>query len=373
MGINRVFTGCLISFSCCVAWAFADYARGDDEGVIARIPLEFSTVGLCIPVDVGDRTIKCLLDPKVNLMFVDETLRPLLGDKIGQDFPAGHDVHASPQIALGGITCQATGVVCARLAEGLRDHVQGVIGSDVLANKTIRLDLNNNSLEILSPLKLDARTLGEPIHFHLNQFGSIVLPVQLMDMDAQNFVVDLQDPFSGSVRGNDLDNLIESGEGVPVGIAYDGAANEVALMTRISHLSIGPLRRRNIVLRKSSHSVGTLGRMLFEPYLVVIDFPGRVMYFKDQGVAEYVDRSDASGILLAQSPATHAVFVAAVLHESEAARNGIRRGDIVEAINGKPPTDERIHFLRTRADVILKLRRGQFTFEQRVNTSGIGD
>lgn len=241
-----------------------------------------------VPVRVGSRDYRFVLDTGSTVTVVDNSLRQFLGPRIGSDqmsVASGREIEAGFWSLLAARVgtlrftqdrCCCLDLTPAREASGC--DIRGVLGMDFLKRWIIRIDFDEGRLEFLNPGTPSVPERGEyiPITFDENNIACVSAVV---GNDATiPFRVDTGAAITGSLDGAILRRVIHYHEFQLTGDEKHaemggGFSSQVG---RLLWFSIGSFRHHN--LRFSSGASNVIGLGYLSRYRVTIDFPGARLY-----------------------------------------------------------------------------------------------
>lgn len=325
-----------------------------------------------LPVQLGQRPIRCMVDTGASLTGFDESLRDELGDLQGTqpiETPAGTksvEFFACPTARLGRESLNPDGpVVCvdlemARRASG--KDIRGVIGMDVLRTRRMQIDFDRGTLRFLNALPTDRSQLGEKVPLTFPRGGAPCCDVLLGEAVRKRFLLDTG-AHGISVEASVFDELVDEQQirsGTPfTSVTVAGAVQGGA--GRLTSLAVGPFQHAG--LRVVRLNTSTLGMRYLARFQVTFDFPGKALYLRPGERYSIPDLQATSGMTLSSS-GTEKV-IESVLPDGPADTAGLRPKDILVRIDGRNAADFdhfRLRELLTSEvgkQVPITVRRGQ--------------
>ena len=259
--------------------------------------------------------------------------------------------------------------------EGVDIH--GMVGFEVFRRFVTRIDYGNHTITLIDPKHFDPKDAGTPIPFVFN--GGLPEVQGSFEGIPANFDVDtgardeltLTAPF---VQAHDLrakhPKGVEAVEGWGVGGPSRG------YVTRDAELAIGPVKITDVVTSLSMQKKGAfasasyqgnIGGGVLKRFVVTFDYGHQIMYLKPlpQPVAD-VGSFDRSGMWI--NAVDQGMQVMDVTANGPAQEAGIRVGDVITQVDGKPATSIPVYELRRQwrdgkpgTVVKLTLKRGPGT------------
>ena len=221
--------------------------------------------------------------------------------------------------------------------------VAGVLGFDFIQRFVDEIDFDSGTLELFEPKDFDYEGKGDPVPMKLAGTTPVVT-VKLDSLQGEFRVdvgsgatVDLHTPFVNQhhlldAPGRALD--VTSG-------GFGGSFRTRA--RRMGSLKIGPYTLQSPIVGLSQAAsgaftsedyAGNLGNQILERFICTLDYENRVLYLQRGRRFAEPDVFPRSGVQLARFG--DRVEAYAVLPDSPAARAGVREGDEVVAIDGRP-------------------------------------
>jgi hypothetical protein len=223
------------------------------------------------------------------------------------------------------------------------DPPVGVIGYELLRRFTVRIDYHRRELTLWSPGTPAPADSGARTPLHL---GGRSMYVDASVGGAKGlFGVDTGDDgsvtlFAPFFKSHAIPVELPAQKVVKGGI---GGYSD-ALMTRTSDLAIGPyeIPRPLVVLNyvktgafASDRVAGNLGELVFRNLVITFDLPGRALFMKKAPEFGYDQPYFSTGAEIGLGD-KGVIGIAFVNPGSPAADAGLRAGDVVVAINGRP-------------------------------------
>lgn len=237
--------------------------------------------------------------------------------------------------------------------------IKGMAGYSAFKRFVTRIDYGKREITLIEPDHFDPKDAGTPIPFVFN--GNIPEVDGSFDGIPGRFEIDtgarsaltLTAPF---VRKHDLQGSHPHGVTAVDGWGVGGPAQ--AYVTRGKLLTLGPIRVPNVVtgfsLAKcgafaSTAYQGNVGGGILKRFVVTFDYTHHVMYLKPlAGPVADIGSYDRSGMWI--NAVQDGVRVMDVTAGGPVAHAGIKSGDVIIAVDGKPAAQIPLYDLR------LKLR-----------------
>jgi hypothetical protein len=242
--------------------------------------------------------------------------------------------------------------------------MQGILGADFISRFVVALDYHRMQMRLYESDKMIYDGPGTFIPFTLvNGFIRVNADVVLADSTRLrgNFVVDvgsalslaLSKPF---VEQNHLRDRVGPTVHRPSGRGVGGPA--MADVARIASLNIGGVAIKQPiaflygdsagVFSSNNAGDGNIGGDILRRFVTYFDYKGRTMILEPNEVTNEPFEADMSGLQLAVNRDGAGFTIDFVVTESPAGDLGMKKGDIVVAIDGKPADAAHLDALRTR-------------------------
>jgi len=268
-------------------------------------------------------------------------------------------------------------------------RLSGIIGYGLFAHYVVKIDYGARRVD-LYPFD-GYRYSGEgtilPLRIEKQHFY-VAARVRMPGRDPIDgeFMLDTGAPMT-SVAFNrpavERFRLLESLKGRIVDRSFAGLGGETAeILGRASELDLGDLRIPNLTVTFSQDTAGTLaskdfdgviGGELLRRFTVIFDSPHRRLILEKNGHFGDPFEHNMSGIAL-RAEGSHrrtSLRIHRIVAGSPAAEAGLREGDRLEAIDGRPAagfTLDQLYemFKREGREYVLDVRRGSVTLRTRV-------
>jgi len=231
----------------------------------------------------------------------------------------------------------------------------GMVGFETFRRFVTRVDYGAHTLTLIKPTAFDPKTAGTPVPFAFN--GNTIEIQARYDGHLGNFTVDtgarssltLTAPF---VAKNDL----HAAKGVEAVTGWGVGGPTRSFATRSGTFQIGPYTITNAVMELSTDKggamadpslAGNIGAALLKRYVVTLDYEHSTLYLKPiAGRIADLDTFDRAGLWFNQSADGYAVVDVTKGAPAEAA--GLKAGDTIVAVDGKPATSIPVYAMRQR-------------------------
>ncbi|MGA7540211.1 MAG: aspartyl protease family protein [Steroidobacteraceae bacterium] len=251
-------------------------------------------------------------------------------------------------------------------------HFDGIAGKPVFDAHVVDLDFARSRVRFFSPAKYSAPAGAKVIPFELYDKAIPAVHGEVAGVKGI-FLVDLGDRSSLTLfgpfwRAHHLDRVFAPGIVAITGYGLGGPVK--GELVRVPEFAMAGVRVRGIVARLSLQKAGafntgalagSIGTGILKRFNVILDYPGRRMLLQREPSRDVPDEADRSGLWLGRSGSDFEVFD--VVPNSPAARSGIKKGDIVTAIDGVPT--KRLDLFATREELKSPGKTGDsFTIEE---------
>ncbi len=234
-------------------------------------------------------------------------------------------------------------------------NIQGMAGFELFKRFVTRIDYGKHTITLIEPSHFDPKDAGTSIPFVFNGDNPEVegsfegIPAKFdIDTGARDALT-LTAPFA---QAHDLRATHPKGVDAVGGWGVGGASR--GYVTRGREVTIGPVKIPDVVTSFSTQKKGAfssaafqgnVGAGLLKRFVVTFDYPHHMMYLKSlPGPVADLDTYDRSGMWINQ--AAGGMQVMDVTANGPAAQAGIRAGDVITEVNGKPATSIHVYELR---------------------------
>jgi hypothetical protein len=279
--------------------------------------------------------------------------------------PVGTLVYRNISFRVGALRLQPENVFATSLdvvnrGEGRR--VDGIIGYDLFNNHAVEIDCQRQRITFVDASGSQQNgTIRVPLHF-INRLPIIDATIQ--DIAGHEFRCELE-IATGAARPLLVTSTYASLHpdlrfsrgitGIPlVGFGHDATQD----ITRVAQLTIGSYafnepvtaisRAETGIAAAQSGIDGIIGGELLQRLRLVLDYPHRQLFFVPQsGSATFPFEYDMSGMgLVAQGTHLDSYSVYYILPQSPASEAGIKVGDVIFTVSGKPASHMALPVIR---------------------------
>ena len=231
----------------------------------------------------------------------------------------------------------------------------GMVGYETFRRFVTRIDYGQGTITLIMPNAFDAKDAGAAVPINFN--GNTIEATALYNGISGNFTIDtgsraaltLNSPFVAAHHLNKGEKTLDAVTGWGVG----GPTRSIAM--RGDTLAIGPMAINGPVVELSTDTkggfaetslAGNIGAGILKRYVVTLDYEHSVMHLKPvtKPVSD-LDTFDRSGMWI--NLADDGGFaVVDVTQNAAAAEAGLRAGDEIVAVNGKPTSSLKLYDVR---------------------------
>ena len=236
----------------------------------------------------------------------------------------------------------------------------GMVGFETFRRFVTRVDYANHILTLIDPKKFDPKDAGVAVPFTFN--GNTIEVQGNYNGVSGNFTVDtgsrasltLNAPF---VAKNNL--RTSAGKGVDAVAGWGVGGPTRAYVTRGNVLKIGSFAVNDLVVEMATDTggaftdaalAGNIGAGVLKRYIVTLDYEHNTMYLKPaQAQIADLDTFDRSGMWINIDEDNAGFKVVDITKGAPAEEAGLKAGDIITAVDGKPANG--IHLYDLRAEL----------------------
>ena len=268
------------------------------ENILAEFDLEYSRDALILPLHIGDRALRFVLDTGCSITTFDRSLRSLLGGERGRISIGTHQgwtrirLYDPPTILLGSLTIEpVTPVACVDLSTAsaaFGEQIDGLLGIDFLSRFIVQVDVSGRKVVLLRstedilgpwlPLIQSDDPPGPYAKKHrLSLYRSVSVSAGLPDGRTVPFLIDTGAGDSSVALAPDhFKQLKEANLITPRMRTVSGTMSGIYAPPRgvLASLTVGDFHHQNLSVSTSELSGGgLLGINYLSRYVATFDFP----------------------------------------------------------------------------------------------------
>jgi len=318
-----------------------------------------------LPVHIDGRALSFELDSGFETNVLDLTEATRLGlqmtDRQVVNAPSGsveqskvHDV----ALSLSGVKAlnkTMTVVPLKRFSPIFGHSVDGILGFDFFNRFVVEIDYEAKYLRLYDPESYEYSGSGEPIPILLGTrqpylWAKVVqlhrepvrgrFELDTGSMDALCLTSQFVDAHDLVPRDHPLLEL----RGISLG------GETLARLTRVQALQIGQFRIDQPITGIVTESVNRAGQIsgeILRRFRVIFDYARRqVILEKNRHFAEPFDFDRSGTLIISEGPSFQVFKIAQVFQNSPAARAGLKAGDVIKTIDGKPNIEFTLNEIR---------------------------
>ena len=233
----------------------------------------------------------------------------------------------------------------------------GMVGFETFRRFVTRIDYGARTITLIDPAKFDAKDAGTPVPFVLNDrvpevHGSFEGIPAMFDIDTgARDSLTLNGPFAET---HAVKASHPGGFTTVTGWGVGGPSTGYVLRAR--SVTLGGVEVQNIVADindqkagafAGSEYSGNVGGGILKRFVVTFDYHNKVMYLKPvAGPVADLDSYDRAGMWINEAP--EGFKVVAVTAQAPADAAGLKEGDTISAVDGKPAKEIKLYDLRQR-------------------------
>lgn len=237
----------------------------------------------------------------------------------------------------------------------------GMIGYEVFRRFVTRIDYGAKTMTLIDPKKFDAKDAGTPVKFTFN--GSIPEVMGTFEGIPAKFDIDtgarseltLTKPFA---EKNKLRATHPKGVEAADGWGVGGPSRGYVTMGK--NMTLSDVKLDNVVTSLATQDKGAfagadysgnVGGGILKRFTVTFDYDNMVMYLKPRtGKVADIGTFDRSGMWINDTTGKDAgdFVIADITAKGPAETAGLKKGDVITKVDGKPATDMHLYDLRQR-------------------------
>ncbi len=347
--ITLLFTGAIQSLAA-TTQPVAEY-KIEATPHILSIPVQIEGNDACFLVDTGYSN--CVLDSKVFPNLHSRKAAINVGTPNGL---RPFELFDAPDMQIGPFHLRASDFVNSfdlKMLDAATDRrIFGIVGMDQLSKFVVQIDFDNHCLRFFTPDDASHPEWGEVVAMKLNK-GVPEVTLEI-DHTPQRLLIDTGS--RGALQlSSELYEKTRRLNDIPQALSYAVTAGGTATnrLMRIPELSLFGMKYHNLIVEESKEPMCLLGLSLLSRHLVTIDAAHLKLYLKPGKDFDRRDEADMSGLHILRLDSK---TVAAVVDDaSPAYEAGMRSGDILTSVEGKPAGEYEIEELRS----LLKSENGK--------------
>lgn len=357
-------------------------AKAAEAGV--AVPFELANKDIYVRVEVRGRPLWFILDTGVKYTVIDLQTARKLALPLGDPVPVGGGGAATvngnllkgedavlPRVP-GGTFPLFLALPLDDIARRAGHEVSGIIGYDLFSRFVVEIDYKAGRIFLHDPAGYNYRGHGASFPITFNPAGHPVIGAEVVDggrARAARFVFDI-----GSGATLILNRPFVEKEGflaggrptVPWLAGYGIGGGVAGRVGRIEALRLGPFLLPQPVAIFSQSAVGAfagsdeqgnIGAGVLDRFRLILDYPHKRIVLEPAAPLDRRFDYDKSGVMLATPGPPYTIFrVEAVADASPGQAAGLRVGDRLIAVNGRPAAGFTLSTLRTMLQEKRKLR-----------------
>jgi hypothetical protein len=223
----------------------------------------------------------------------------------------------------------------------------GILGMDFFATNIVQIDFDRQFISLCPTVtdQIKETYIAVPLRQINHRYVMEVLINRSQPID---LLVDTGDNSSVSLNSETWQKVFPTGEGHIFTATVADAGNQMAQskIALLDKLVVEGLTYTNLhaIYIRNPDDRSHLGLGFFRRHTVVFDFPDQMLYLEPGQRYSFPDKEDMSGLHLLRQGETTIVY--SVDENSPAAAQGIKPGDIIDAINGQPASSLTMRVIR---------------------------
>ncbi len=245
----------------------------------------------------------------------------------------------------------------------------GMVGFETFRRFVTRIDYGKKTITLIDPEHFDAKGAGTPVKFVLNGRipqiqGSFEGIPAVFDIDTgSRSSLTLNGPFAA-----EHGLKAKHPKGVQTVAGWGVGGPSTGYVTRGASMKLGDVEVKNVVTDINDQKQGAfagndysgnIGGGILKRFVVTFDYHNKVMYLKRiEGPVADVGGYDRAGMWFNQAP--KGFEVVAVTAGAPAQKAGVKKGDVITAVDGKPVGAIKLYDLRETAAQRPARNHGRF-------------
>jgi hypothetical protein len=374
-----------------------------DEAVV--LPFEMATGHIIIQASVNDsRPLSFILDTGDKYGIIDADRAKELGLTLGSPIPIhGVGPRAAPGARVEGAAFRVSGLPgfsqrvtlampLADIAARLGHAVDGIIGADFISEFIVEIDYEARVVTLHDKHTFTYRGPGEELPIRLNASGHLVVNGSVTPAGGNaipaEFTFDAGSGGALALHSPFLDAHHLPGPALPTvrAVGQGGAGGSASgRIGRVAALTIGRFTLRDPVTLfsedragafASTDSQGNIGQKIIGRFRVFLDYGRSRLILEATGALDDPFDAASAGLRIDASGPDYRTFsVADLLEAAPASEAGLRKGDVIVGIDGRPASEltlTKIYDLFERPVArTMAIRRGAQTLTVTITPRGL--
>lgn len=377
--------------------ASPDFRITSGKGFV-KVPFDFYLNSILLQVRVNDSApVWLALDTGANLNIINQRLFESLSlnAKGGADLSGGGgtvqgQLTEGATLSLSGVEAYKQSIASAPLDDMpafFGRDVQGLLGTPFIKNFVLEIDYAGKTLTFYDPKVYNLKDSREALELEGHRgwpFVEVELSLNGRDKVTDKFMLDtgsnrifqINGPFAEAHKLLNIVPRANTAEGVGEAIGGKVSFTEA----RISSIRIGKyiIRRpvasiyRGATGADAGADAGVIGGEIFRRFTVTLDYQSGKMLLKPNAHFNEPYEIDMSGLeLMTGATDFKAILIKDVRKGTPAAAAGLREGDVVVSVNGRPASEFDLDklsqmFRRSGKEYLLTVRRGDKVISARL-------
>lgn len=322
------------------------------SNVLAEISFEKDEGAIFLPVTLEGKKYLFLLDTGASYNVYDLSLKKYMRSSLGvtnvttSSGTANVSMFKSPDAQLGSLSLKTKEPVGCydflELSYVIGRRIYGMIGMSFLRKYAVKIDFDNNKIVFYKHLK---KVNANGYTLFPTRYGDKQIPWLRAIVPGGRiwFLIDTGDNSNGSLSKIIFDSLVEMNKISRMESSHVQSLNEITTNREgvLSSFSLGSFVDND--LRVSSSMQSRIGIAYLSRYSVLFDFPNSKIYLKKRK-AFRKDVICKVGVSLIRKDGKNIVYV--IKKGSPAEKSGVKKSDILLAVDGKNTNKFTLYMLR---------------------------